>query len=86
MVEFRGRLIAGNRLTVPVEIRWRFKLEPGEIYLVRLRFADWGSEEFCARLQRGGQITVPIGIVESEGLEKGDVMQVRIHVRNNNFQ
>jgi len=86
MVESLGRLIAGNRLTVPVEIRWRFKLEPGEIYFIRLKFADWGSEEFYARFQKGGQITVPIEIVEGEGLEKGDVMQVRIHVRNNNLQ
>ena len=86
MVEFLGRLIAGNRLTVPVEIRWRFKLEPGEIYFIRLKFANWGSEEFYARLQKGGQITVPIEIIQGEGLEKGDVMQVRIHVRNNNLQ
>ena len=82
MVEFLGRLIAGNRVTVPVEIRWRFRLEPGEIYFFRLRFADWGSEEFYARLQKGGQITVPIEVVEGGGLEKGDVMRVRIHVRD----
>ena len=36
MVKFLVRLIAGNRLTVPVEIRWRFKLEPGDIYLLGL--------------------------------------------------
>jgi bifunctional DNA-binding transcriptional regulator/antitoxin component of YhaV-PrlF toxin-antitoxin module len=31
-VSFLGRLEAGNRLTVPVEIRWRFRLEPGDLY------------------------------------------------------
>ena len=61
-------------------------MEPGEINFFRVRFADWGSEEFYARLQKGGQITVPIEIVEGEGLEKGDVMQVRIMVRNTNLQ
>ena len=79
-VSFLGRLVAGNRLTVPVEIRWRFRLEPGEIYLVRLKFADWGSEEFYARLQKGGQFTVPIEIVEGEALSKGDVMRASIQV------
>ena len=85
MVEFLGRLITGNRLTVPVEIRWRFKLEPGEIYFIRLKFADWGSEEFYARLQKGGQITVPIEIVEGEAVSKGDIMKVYIQVRNDNL-
>ena len=56
-VSFLGRLVAGNRLTVLVEIRWRFKLEPGEICLVRLEFEGWGFAEFYAWLQRGGQVS-----------------------------
>jgi len=75
-----GRLVAGNRLTVPVEIRWRFKLEPGEIYRVRLEFEEWGSAEFYARLLRSGQVTVPIEVVRSAELEKDEVMKVFIHV------
>ena len=80
IVSFLGRLAAGNRLTVPVEIRWRFRLEPGQIYHVRLRFADPGLGEFYARLQRGGQITVPVEIVEGEELSRGDMMKVSIQV------
>jgi bifunctional DNA-binding transcriptional regulator/antitoxin component of YhaV-PrlF toxin-antitoxin module len=75
-----GRLVAGNRLTVPVEIRWRFRLEPGEIYLVRLEFEEWGSAQFYARLQRGGQVTVPVEVVRAAGLERGEVMEVIIDV------
>jgi bifunctional DNA-binding transcriptional regulator/antitoxin component of YhaV-PrlF toxin-antitoxin module len=80
IVSFLGRLVAGNRLTVPVEIRWRFRLEPGRVYHVRLRFADLGSGEFYARLQRGGQITVPVEVVEGEGLSRGDLVKVSIQV------
>lgn len=40
MVSFLGVLRAENRLTVPVEIRWRFKLKPGEVYFIHLKFAD----------------------------------------------
>ena len=75
-----GRLVAGNRVTVPVEIRWRFRLEPGEIYRVRLEFEEWGSAEFYARLQRGGQVTVPVEVVRAAGLERDEVMEVFIHV------
>ena len=75
-----GRLVAGNRVTVPVEIRWKFRLEPGEIYLVRLEFEEWWSAEFYARLQRGGQVTVPVEVVRAAGLERGEVMEVFVHV------
>ena len=79
-VYFMGRLVAGNRVTVPVEIRWRFRLEPGEMYPVRLESVDWGSEEFYARLQRGGQVTVPVEVVMAAGLERGELMRVSIQV------
>jgi len=79
-VDFLGRLVAGNRLTVPVEVRWRFKLEPGEMYHVRLSFMEWGSAEFYAKLQKGGQLTVPIEVVESAELERGEMMKVSIQV------
>ena len=79
-VSFMGRLLAGNRVTVPVEIRWRFMLEPGEIYLVRLEFEEWGSAEFYARLQRGGQVTVPVEVVRAAELERDEVMMVYMHV------
>jgi bifunctional DNA-binding transcriptional regulator/antitoxin component of YhaV-PrlF toxin-antitoxin module len=79
-VSFLGRLVAGNRLTVPVEIRWRFRLRPGEIYLVRLEFEEWGSAEFYARLQRGGQVTVPVEVVRAAELERDEVMKVSIRV------
>jgi len=75
-----GRLVAGNRVTVPVEIRWKFRLEPGEIYLVRLEFEEWGSAEFYARLQRGGQVSVPVEVVRAAGLERDEVMKVFMHV------
>ena len=75
-----GRLVAGNRVTVPVEIRWRFRLEPGEIYLVKLEFEEWGSAEFYARLQRGGQVTVPIEVVRAAELERDEVVKVFMHV------
>ena len=68
-VSFMGRLVAGNRLTVP-----------GEIYLVKLKFEEWGSAEFYARLQRGGQVTVPVEVVRAAELERDEVIEVFVHV------
>ena len=65
---------------MPVEVRWRFRLQPGEVYHVRLGFMEWGSAEFYAQLQKGGQLTVPIEVVESAGLERGEMVRVRIQV------
>ena len=79
---FLGRLVAGNRLTVPVEVRWWFKLRLGEIYLVRLEFEEWGSAEFYARLQRGGQVTVPVEIFRSAELGRGELMKAYIQIRD----
>lgn len=81
-VSFMGVLVAGNRLTVPVEIRWRFRLEPGELYPVRLKFEEWGSAEFYAWLHKGGQFTVPIEIVRGAELERGEMMKVYIQVND----
>ena len=79
-VEFLGRLAAGNRLTVPVEVRWMYRLEPGEVYHVKLGFLEWGSAEFYARLQKGGRLTVPVEVVEMAELERGELMKVRIQI------
>ena len=81
-VSFLGRLGAGNRLTVSVEVRWMFRLEPGEVYHVSVEFEDWGSAEFYARLQKGGQLMVPIEIVRSAELGRGELMKVYIQVRD----
>ena len=65
---------------MPVEVRWRFRLGPGEVYHFRLEFKGWGSAEFYARLQRGGQVTVPIEVVRAAELEKDEVVTVFIHL------
>lgn len=77
-----GVLVAGNRLTVPVEIRWKFRLEPGKLYPVMLKFEEWGSAEFYAWLHKGGQFTVPIEIVRGAELERGEMMKVYIEVND----
>jgi len=78
-VVFLARLGACNRVTVPVEIRWRFRLESGTPYAVRVSGSGFGRE-FYARLQRSGQLTVPPEVVVDEELEIGDLLDVTLEV------
>jgi len=80
--EFLARLQKWNRVQIPVEVRWRYKLEPGE--LLKVSVQPVGSffvsgEEFIARLMRGGRITIPWEVVWALKLDKpGYMLRVRL--------
>jgi len=62
-----------NRIQIPVEVRWRYKLEPGELLKVLEQPVGGFSvsgEEFIARLLRDGRITIPWEVVWALGLDK----------------
>lgn len=59
-VSFLARLQVENRIQIPVEVRWRYKLEPGQILRLEIYpMKSLSSEKFFARLQLGGRINVP---------------------------
>jgi hypothetical protein len=59
-ISFLARLQAENRIQIPVEIRWRYKLEPGQILRLKIQpIGGFDSEEFYAKLQLGGRVNVP---------------------------
>jgi hypothetical protein len=76
-VKFLARLQKLNRVQIPVEVRWRYKLEPGELLNVQvLPVAGFsvGSEKFVARLLGDGRITVPWEVIWKLRLAKGRYM------------
>jgi len=75
---FHGRLQRGNRVQVPVLVRWRFRLEAGEVLRVKVSSVEFGARSvvFFARLQKGGRITVPRLEVEVLGVKAGSVLKV----------
>jgi hypothetical protein len=60
-VTFRAVLERGNRVQVPKNVRWEFKLETDQVMRVSVgvvgSFA--GKECFYARMRRDGRITIP---------------------------
>lgn len=63
-VQFLARLQKLNRVQIPVEVRWRYKLEPGELLKVRVQpVGGFYYEDFVAKLVGGGRITVPWEVI-----------------------
>ena len=75
-VEFLARLQKSNRIQIPVEVRWRYKLENGELLKVSVQPVDGfvRGEEFIARLMGGGRITIPWEVVWHFRLDKPGCM------------
>ncbi len=76
-VEFLARLQKHNRIQIPVEVRWRYKLEHRELLKVSVQPVGGffvRGEEFIARLMGGGRITIPWEVVWHFKLDKPGCM------------
>lgn len=52
---FPARVQRYNRVQIPVLVRWRHKLEPGEVLYVRVYNPEsYGDEGFYARFSKAG--------------------------------
>lgn len=59
---FKAKLQRHGRLAVPRLLRWRYKLEPGELFSVEVRIygsENFEHEAFLAKMASDGRITVP---------------------------
>jgi bifunctional DNA-binding transcriptional regulator/antitoxin component of YhaV-PrlF toxin-antitoxin module len=82
-VEFLARLQVQNRIQIPVEIRQRFKLEPGKFFKAEVQpVEDVIDETFYAKLKPDGRITIPWEIVQVLEFKLGDLLRVRLYVNN----
>ena len=76
---FLARLQRGNRVQVPVLIRWKHRLDPGEVLKVRVRSEEVGGRSFYARLGRDGRFTVPKIVIEYLEVEPGEVLECTLY-------
>jgi len=75
---FLARVEVGFRVQIPVLVRWRNKLEPGEVLKVTITY-NFNSYSFYARCRRDYRITIPRLVVDYLGLKPRVVVEVRIH-------
>jgi bifunctional DNA-binding transcriptional regulator/antitoxin component of YhaV-PrlF toxin-antitoxin module len=86
VVVFKAVLQKGNRLQVPKLVRWKFKMEPGQVLRIGVDFGhSYGQREyFFGRMNRDGRITVPkvtLGLLQDRFEGKsllGYVLEVRL--------
>ena len=84
---FTARVQRGNRVQVPVLIRWRHRLDPGEVLDVYLSIVgEFGSERFYVRLHRDGRFTIPKIVVEKLGIREGSMVEVMLEASVGSFQ
>ena len=75
---FLARVEVGFRVQIPVLVRWRNRLEPGEILTVTIIYG-FKSYSFYARCRKDHRITIPKLVVDYLGLKPKDVVEVLIH-------
>ena len=66
-MSFKVRVQRGRRVQIPRVVRWRFRLEPGEVFFVTVWFG-FRSEDFYAAMTRDGRIRIP-RVIEQELLK-----------------
>lgn len=78
---FHARLQRGNKVQIPVLIRWKNRLEPGEVYSVEVSKADkYKSEKFYVRLGKDGRIVIPKLAVERLEIKHRDILHCILHL------
>ena len=75
---FLARVEVGNRVQIPVLVRWSNRLEPGEVLSVYVFFRG-PSRSLYVRYRRGHRITIPKLVVEDLGLEPGCIVEVTLY-------
>jgi len=80
---FHARVQAGNKVQIPVLIRWKNKLEPGEVFHMEINKVDeYKSEKFYVRLGKDGRVVIPKLAVERLGIKHRDVLSCTLYVEN----
>jgi bifunctional DNA-binding transcriptional regulator/antitoxin component of YhaV-PrlF toxin-antitoxin module len=87
-VEFTAALQRGNRIQIPRNIRWRFKLEPDQVLKVAVTSTQSFAEKFepfYCRMNKDGRITIPAltrtllrGIWDQETSLEGVAIRARL--------
>ncbi len=76
--EFLAKVGVGNRVKIPVLVRWKNRLDPGEVLTVTVR-AEFASQTFYAKYRKDFRITIPKLAADDLELEPGDVVKVTLH-------
>jgi hypothetical protein len=74
-VTFNKKLEKGQRVQIPMMIRWEFKMEPDQVLKVGITFPNKfkGWQFFYAKMEKAGKIFIPKMILAPWQEEKNDL-------------
>lgn len=74
---FHTRVQKQMRIQIPRLLRWKYRLDPGNVMRVQVTNKDsHDSQQFLAKMQQGGRITVPKTIAELLSLRQRQLVDV----------
>ena len=74
---FHTRLQKQMRIQIPRLLRWKYKLDPGDVMRVQVTNKDsHDSQQFLAKMQQGGRITVPKTTAELLNLKLHQLVKI----------
>lgn len=75
--EFLAKLQKGNGVQIPVLVRWRHKLKPGEVFQVQV-VKSVVPATFYGRLTRDGRLTIRKIVAQEMRAEPGDLLNITL--------
>jgi len=75
--QFLAKLQKGGRIQVPRLVRWKNRLEAGEIFVVKV--FNSVSQTFYGRFCMDGRISIPKNVREELKIEPGHLLTVRLN-------
>ena len=75
--KFLAKLQKGNRVQIPVLVRWRHKLKPREVFKVQVA-KSFIPATFYGRLTRDGRLTIPKTVIQEIKAEPGDILNITL--------
>lgn len=76
--KFLAKLQKGNRVQIPVLVRWRHKLKPREVFKVQVAKSIIIPATFYGRLTRDGRLTIPKTVIQEIKAEPGDILKITL--------
>jgi len=82
---FHTRVQKQMRIQIPRLLRWKYRLDPGNVMRVQVTNKDsHDSQQFLAKMQQGGRITVPKTLAELLSLKPHQLVSVAVWLPSEN--
>lgn len=76
--EFLAKVQKNHKIQIPKILRWKHKLDPGELLDVRIESVELEEESFTIKLTKDFRFTIPALVAEICELKTGSTVRVTL--------